>query len=469
VLGDGAQFALVARLAGVEEQLATSSVDALIRAGVLRADERAGFTHPLFAIAVYDDLSPFDRARDHERAASLLASVHAPADRVAAHLLLAPPRGERWVVDALSTAGRELLRKGAPDSAVTYLARAAAEPPHAEERADVLLALGTAEARVNGPDAAVHLRAAYGALSDRAARARVARLLARTLLFTGHPEEAVTVSREAAAELPSSSSELREELEAVELMAAYFGAGDLNALNRLRTYRMQPVGRSLGGKMLAALAAHEWAYSGGPSSPCVELALQALEDGALLAADVTLLGAVAISTLTLADREEAMEMWVRAQIEAHRRGSLDEKIAIGLWRGFSLARRGELADAHDSLAMAARELELWGFGAAVGPIHCALSQRAARPWRFRVARATLSPASMIRATARRALVTGVTAGSDCWSPAAGITTLWRSPPRWTSVLAICATQYKRPGAPPWRWHWTHWGGAMRRWRSSTRS
>ena len=57
----------MARLAGVDEQRATGGVDALVRAEVLRAVERVGFTHPLFAAAVYNDLNPFDRARTSAR------------------------------------------------------------------------------------------------------------------------------------------------------------------------------------------------------------------------------------------------------------------------------------------------------------------------------------------------------------------------------------------------------------------
>ena len=56
----------------------------------------------------------------------------AAPDRVGAHLLAAEPFGEGWVVDALRVAARLALAQGAPEAAVSYLRRAMAEPPDAD-------------------------------------------------------------------------------------------------------------------------------------------------------------------------------------------------------------------------------------------------------------------------------------------------------------------------------------------------
>jgi DNA-binding NarL/FixJ family response regulator len=152
-------------------------------------------------------------------------------------------------------------------------------------------------------------------------------------------------------------------------MAAFFGGTDPSALVRLERYRSLPVGPGLGDKMLAAVAAQHWAYSGGPADVCAALSLGALEGGQLVAADNTLLTTVAISTLALADREEADAAWRASLAEAYANGSLHSKAAASLWRGFMLYRRGELAEAEDSLRSALEELALWGAEDAEGRIH----------------------------------------------------------------------------------------------------
>ncbi len=101
--------------------------------------------------------------------------------------------------------------------------------------------------------------------------------------------------------------------------------------------------------MLAAVAAHDWMLSGGPSDACSELALQALAGGELVAADNGLLGVTAIVVLAVADRDEAMEVWEYSLADAYRRGSLLSKKSVTLWRGFTQYWRGELADAEESL------------------------------------------------------------------------------------------------------------------------
>jgi DNA-binding NarL/FixJ family response regulator len=187
-------------------------------------------------------------------------------------------------------------------------------------------------------------------------------MLGRTLLFTGGAGEAASVARRAADALPPGHDALRDALEAFELMATYFGAGDIATLRRLERHRRRPVGPGVGAKMLAAVATQEWVYAGGPSRECAALALEALAGGELIAADNALLGVTAITQLAMTDSEEAMDAWQVSLADAHARGSLFSKTAISLWYGFTLYRRGELAEAEASLRTALDELALWGFG-----------------------------------------------------------------------------------------------------------
>ena len=157
---------------------------ALVHAEILRPEPPLGFVHPLVRDAVYHELTPAERALQHERAARVLREHGAPAEQVAAQLLMAPRRGEPWVAELLQAAGEAAVRTSANESAVAYLARALEEPPPPERHDAVLLALGQAEAMTNGPAAVEHLQAVYGRLADPVARAQIAVGLGHMLLFT---------------------------------------------------------------------------------------------------------------------------------------------------------------------------------------------------------------------------------------------------------------------------------------------
>ncbi len=361
VLGDDSDLSAVAALADVDVEAAGAAVAVLVRVEVLRPGPSLGFVHPLLGAAVYNDMSTVERALAHERAARLLEDAGAAAERVAAHLLLSPPRGRRWVVETLMRAGQSSRHKGAAEGAVSYLARALREPPPPEWRAQLLFELGRAEALTSGTAAVEHLTQAYGLLEDMRARAAAAQLLGRVLLFTGQPAEGATLARRAAAELGPELDDLRHALEALELMAVLLEGGDAEALGRLEAYRTRPVGAGLGAKMIAAVAVQDWMLAGGPSDGCAELALEALAGGELIAADNGLLGVIAICVLALADREEAIEAWEHSLADAYSRGSLFAKKSVTLWRGFTLYWRGELADAEESIRSSA-EGKLWGMG-----------------------------------------------------------------------------------------------------------
>jgi DNA-binding CsgD family transcriptional regulator len=369
VLGDGSDLSPAAALAGIGLGEAAPAAAALQGAEILRAEPPLAFVHPLVRAVVYEDMPGPERELSHERAARLLQDSGAAAERVAAHLLASPARGEAWVVDTLLRAARTSLRRGAAEGAVTYLTRALREPPPAERRAEVLLELSAAEALISGPTAVEHLSECYELIDDPRDRGLTAGLLGRALLFTRHPAEGAALARRAAAELSPELDDLRGALEAFAVIAIFLGGGDPEDLERLERHRTLPVGPDLGDKMLATVAARGWALAGGPSEACAELSLQALAGGELIAADNGLLGAVAIITLTLADREEALDAWEVSLADAHRRGSLFAKSVVSLWRGFTLYRRGELADAEASLRTAGEEFALWEVGGQDVRIH----------------------------------------------------------------------------------------------------
>jgi DNA-binding CsgD family transcriptional regulator len=370
VLGAGADCATAAALAGLTTEAAAIAATALVQAEILQPDASAAFVHPLVGAAVYSDQPMLGRAAQHEQAATLLTAAGAPPEKIAAHLEMVPPRGEPGVVHTLQRAARAALQKGAAESAVGFLGRALAEPPPPEERAAVLLELGRAESLTSGPAAAEHLAEAYEMLDEPRARATTAEALARALLFTGRPAEGASLARAAAAELPRELDDLRLALEAFEFLAVLFGAGDPDATRRLAEHRVAPTTSGVGSKMLAAIAAQDWMYAGGPNDACAELSLAALAGGDLIAADNGFLATCAITNLVFADRPEAMDAWEVARADAHDRGSLFAISSLDLWFGFTLFRRGELADAETSLRSALDKFKLWGYGRDQAQIYC---------------------------------------------------------------------------------------------------
>jgi tetratricopeptide (TPR) repeat protein len=366
----GQSSEIVAALAGVTIYEAIGGAGALSQAEILRPDKPIGFVHPLVGEAVYADLPPLGRAVQHERAAALLVAAGAPAEQVAAHLEKVEGRGDPAAVDILMNAARAAMHKGVAESAVSLLGRALSEPPSPAQRAEVLLELGRAEALTSGPAAAEHLTEAYGMLDEPVARATTAQVLARVLLFTGYPADGAAIARAAAADVPSDLPDLRLALEAFEYLAVLFGADATDTMRSLAERRALPVGAGVGGKMLAAIAAQDWMYNGGPSESCVELALAALAGGELIAADNGLLATCAITTVMFADRPEVMDQWEVARADAYRRGSLFAISSLDLWLGCTLLWRGELADAVSSLRSALDGFQLWGYGRDQAQIYC---------------------------------------------------------------------------------------------------
>jgi DNA-binding CsgD family transcriptional regulator len=373
VLGERADVPAIAALAGLDERQVGEASDGLVRADILRPESPLAFVHPLVRDAVYEDLSPGERELQHARAATILRDAGATAEQVAAHLLLTAGRGHSWSVDSLLAAARTAIRRGSADSAVAYLRRALEEPPAPERETHVVLELGLAEALTSAPDAAEHLGRAYQVLDDPLEHAVVAGVLGRALLATGSPVEAAEVASLAVAAVPEGHEDMRLALEAFGLETLFFGAGDPAAMLRLDEHRPPPADAGVGAKMLAAVVALLWTTAAQPAHDCAELALAALAGGQLLEADTPLLGLAAILALVLADRDEADAVWDEALVIAHRQGSLFSLSTINLWRGFTMHRRGELAEAEDLLRTALDESKLYGGAIPVQACHAFLA------------------------------------------------------------------------------------------------
>jgi DNA-binding CsgD family transcriptional regulator len=360
VLGDGAALPLVAELARLDDAAAVVSAGELVGAEVFADRAAMTFVHPLIRAAVYEDIPVHERALAHERAARLLRDRGVDAGTVATQLVHAPPRGEAWVVKVLEQAALAGQRAGAPASAVSYLTRALAEPPPIERRVQILTSLGSMENLLHATRSEEHLREALELADDPVARGTAALQLAGTLLMSGGAEEAVALARRTAAELPPEADVLLAGLEALRLTAAIFGVSEPDAPERIARHRRLPLATGIGPKVLAAIVAHQWAYSGGSADECATLALAALDGGDLIEGGHLLPSVAATIVVVLADGAREADMWEALLAHAHASGSLGFKSASSICRGYTLLRYGDLADAEASLRDGVEELTLGG-------------------------------------------------------------------------------------------------------------
>lgn len=359
VLGEAAALAEIAALAEVDEATVVTSTGELARVEILRPRQTFAFVHPLTREAVYEDLSPARREVEHARGARLLHDRGAAAERVAAQVLRAGPLGEEWVVEVLSEAGHAAAEVGDAENAAAYLARALREPLDPERRTRILYDLGRREMDIHGDEAVVHLRAAYEGLADPEERGWAGYLLARTLMFTGHPVEAADLARRLRSDLPEEAFDLRCALEAIELETIFFGRPGIEEPAPTILDRGGVEGGGPGSKVLAAATAYAWANAGGRAEECVALAREALDGETLFDFDDGLFWVTAIVVLIYADSPETSKIWDEARAVAFGRGSLFTVMTLNLWRGFDLLRRGDLEQAEESIEMALEGMILW--------------------------------------------------------------------------------------------------------------
>lgn len=260
-------------------------------------------------------------------------------------------------------AGDAAIARGAPDGAVAYLQRALDEPPSAEVRPGLLAMLGAVEAQTSGPLAVAHLREVLDAMDDPFARAGIAQILSRTLIFTGAPEEGSEVAAAARDGLPDvpEARDLRLGLEAVRVVAAIFGVIDDAQLALLAEHRHPPAEAGPGELLLAAMAVYAWAQTDGAYDECCAAALDLLRDGRLRLADDPLISTGAFAVLQFAAHDELPAIWERERAEAYRSGSLLLTSTMHNWYAGALLRRGDLDQARAEFETGHRQFREWGY------------------------------------------------------------------------------------------------------------
>jgi DNA-binding CsgD family transcriptional regulator len=312
-----AELAQAADLAGVDAEAAAQAADLLVAAGILGPRRPLTFVHPIVRAGILEEVPPAERMRAHRRAAELLAVREDSGERVAEHLLATEPSGDPWTVARLTDAARDAARRGAPESAASYLRRVLAEPPAPGARARILLDLGVAEATAGQPEGEAHLREALEAAGDDDVRLGAALVLAHVLGRGERIPAAIEVIDLAAARLADGRGRARVLLESMAT-----GAGMLDAATAPRlASRMRAIRRAADHahvpREVLAVAALVAVHANEPATTCIALAQRALAAGPRIVPEPTDLPWFAQATIAL--------VWADAHAEAQ--GPLDAGVA----------------------------------------------------------------------------------------------------------------------------------------------
>jgi DNA-binding CsgD family transcriptional regulator len=344
ILGDGIELRHAAALAGVEASELGPAAATLVRLDLLRREDPVEFFHPVVRSAVYATLDVVERDAAHRLAAELLVNAGAQPESAAGHLLRVAPRADSFVVSTLRQAAERSLAQGASEAAVGYLSRALDEQTDPAARGEVLVELGLAERRTNGPAAADHLRAGLELLADPARRGAVALEFGRALWFTDRIGDALAVFQQALAEVDRRRDPVLYELLLAELISsAWWDAQtfpiaeaaiaelDLNALHG-----------GLGSEILLGTIAHYEYQLSLNRELAIELARRALAPGHLLASGSIAFYYAAMVLPQAGLLDAAVSLFDQAVAHARRRGDIFNVAFVLMWRGYCQTRRGDL-------------------------------------------------------------------------------------------------------------------------------
>ncbi|AXX31282.1 AAA family ATPase [Actinosynnema pretiosum subsp. pretiosum] len=353
VLGDDTTLPLVAAHAGVDVASAAACAEHLVRHGVLVSADPPAFVHVVVRDVVLSLVPLAERGDEHDRAARVLAEAGSPAARVASHVLRTTPAGRGDRVALLTGAADEAWRRGSPEGAATYLARARLEPPPPQARSEVSRLLGNCEVhRLSTAAADTYLREAVQLAGTPEQRARCWYSLARFRHSCGRGDAALELLTHAADRLPPDASPalVRDLLSELLGVARAELSARPELLTRLAVFRATA---REGDPVLAAHLSVEAVFTGERADVAVALARAAL-DGDRLAPERSAIWS-AVSTLLVAHHlVEAEQRVLRALRDAVERGQLS---AIGVVRGY-LARiallRGDLPAAEEHALLGAR-------------------------------------------------------------------------------------------------------------------
>jgi DNA-binding CsgD family transcriptional regulator len=241
----------------------------------------------MVASAVLADLPAMALARAHGRAARILAEDGEGPDRLDPHLLASAPDRDPGVVEQLRDAARHAVGRGVPEVAARYLARALAEPPANEDRAEVLVELAQSQASAGDAAAPETFTRALGLVLDPRRRAHLRLLLGSAFSHQGRHREAAETFELGLAELGDVDDALRRELRASFVAVATLdGSLRPRAVSEIKLVaRGRRGGETRGERLVLAQMAMQQALAAAPRDGTFDLADRAWGDGALLVAE----------------------------------------------------------------------------------------------------------------------------------------------------------------------------------------
>ena len=357
VLGDDADIDRAAELAGLSRTDAARAAGALQGIDVLAGSERLTFVHPLIRRAIYDNMDHARRESLHASAAGMLAAAEAAPARVAAHLLAVGPRGNPHAVASLRAAARDAMAQGAPAAAATYLERARAEPPPAEERMSLTLALGLAEARVRPADSVPQLMNVIEATDDDALLAQATIALAGVLHELGRESEWEPIALRVMDRIVDDRAARQ-----VEAQYVFLGSFDAEhcpaAKRRLDGIAVVEGNDDPASRLLLGLQASHLLREGARPQAALERARASLAGDVLLRAN-TLAYGIPCSTLTHLDHfDEAMVAVDVVLAHTTRTGFLAMFKVASTTRAWIALGRGDLSEA-EAEALLASGTDRW--------------------------------------------------------------------------------------------------------------
>ena len=344
ILGDGTELRHAAALAGVKASELGPAASALVRLDLLRREDPLEFFHPVVRRAVYETLNVVERDSGHRSAAELLLQAGAPPENAAGHLLRVAPQADPFVVSTLRQAAERSLAQGAAEAGVDYLSRALDEQMDPAARAEVLVELGLAERRTNGPAAVDHLRAGLELLTDRKRRCTVALELGRALWFTDQIADAFAVFERALGEVDQERNPDLYELLLAELINSAGWATQTYPIaeTRIGELDLDALHGGIGSEILLATTAHYEYRLGLHRGLAIELARRALAPGNLMASG-SFAFYYAVMVLARAGLlSEAVSIFDQAVAQARRRGDIVNVALMSMFRGYCQTRRGDL-------------------------------------------------------------------------------------------------------------------------------
>ncbi|MFK0218418.1 ATP-binding protein [Streptomyces vinaceus] len=359
VLGTAVPTGIVGSVAALGEAQVSDAISKLRSARILtvltslRRKEVVEFFHPLVATAVYRSIPPGVRVAMHGMAAQALVDDGQGAAAAARHLLEMHPDGDPWVVQQLRQAARESFSAGAPDAARRYLARALREPPEAEDRAEVLFELGSANLLHDPATTINQLRAALEEpKADQGLREAITYRLAQALAHTGQLGDAAGLLQEEAKQATNSRTRLRMQAEQFKWNSVRVDEENSPARSRLLAqFAKRLTGRGLAERHILGLRAWDAAMRGEPATTALEYAEQAL-DGGMSWTDQDFgfeVPSVIAVTLMYCDQPgRAEDLFNTGIIEFEAKGWRGAHLSfVYTLLGYVRYRRGRLAEAED--------------------------------------------------------------------------------------------------------------------------